>query len=57
MKLDRFFKLSERGTTVKIEFIAGMTTFFSMVYILMINANMFADPFSDGSNPLASTPI
>ncbi|MBQ7921140.1 MAG: NCS2 family permease [Clostridia bacterium] len=50
--MERLFKLRERGTTVKIEFIAGMTTFFSMVYILMVNANMFADPFGDGSNPL-----
>ena len=29
-----------------------MTTFFAMVYILMVNANMFADPLSNGSNPL-----
>ncbi len=50
--MDKFFKLKERGTTVKTEFIAGMTTFFAMVYILMVNANMFADPFGDGSNPL-----
>lgn len=50
--MERLFKLSERGTTVKTEFVAGMTTFFSMVYILMVNANMFADPFGDGSNPL-----
>ena len=50
--MERFFKLRERGTTVKTEFIAGMTTFFAMVYILMVNANMFADPFGDGSNPL-----
>lgn len=50
--MERFFKLKERGTTVKTEFLAGMTTFFSMVYILMVNANMFADPFGDGSNPL-----
>ncbi len=50
--MERFFKLKERGTSVKTEFIAGMTTFFAMVYILMVNANMFADPFSDGSNPL-----
>ncbi len=50
--MERFFKLKQRGTTVKTEFIAGMTTFFSMVYILMVNANMFADPFGDGSNPL-----
>ncbi len=50
--MERFFKLKERGTTVKTEFIAGMTTFFSMVYILMVNANMFSNPFNDGSNPL-----
>ena len=29
-----------------------MTVLFAMVYILMVNANMFADPFGDGSNPL-----
>ena len=50
--MDRFFKLKERNTSVRIELIAGMTTFFAMVYILMVNANMFADPFGDGSNPL-----
>lgn len=50
--MERFFKLKERGTTVRTELIAGMTTFFAMVYILVVNANMFADPFGDGSNPL-----
>ena len=50
--MERFFKLNERGASVKTEFIAGMTTFFAMVYILMVNANMFSDPFGDGSNPL-----
>lgn len=50
--MEKLFKLKERGTTVKTEFVAGMTTFFAMVYILMVNANMFADPFGDGSNPL-----
>ena len=50
--MDRFFKLKERNTSVKTELIAGMTVFFAMVYILMVNANMFADPFGDGSNPL-----
>ena len=42
--MERFFKLKERGTSVKTELIAGMTTFFSMVYILMVNAEMFSDP-------------
>lgn len=50
--MERFFKLKERGTTVKTEFIAGMTIFFAMVYILMVNANMFADPLGNGANPL-----
>ena len=50
--MEKYFKLKERGTSVKVECIAGMTTFFAMVYILMVNANMFADPFGDGSNPL-----
>ncbi|MBQ7897387.1 MAG: NCS2 family permease [Clostridia bacterium] len=50
--MERFFKLKERNTSVKTELIAGMTTFFAMVYILMVNANMFANPFGDGSNPL-----
>ena len=50
--MKRFFKVNERGTSVRTEFIAGMTTFYAMVYILMVNANMFANPFGDGSNPL-----
>ena len=50
--MERFFQLKQRKTTVRTELIAGMTMFFAMVYILMVNANMFADPFGDGSNPL-----
>ncbi|MBE6682035.1 MAG: NCS2 family permease [Ruminococcaceae bacterium] len=41
--MDKFFKLKENGTTVKTEFMAGLTTFFAMVYILMVNAGMFAE--------------
>ena len=50
--MSKFFKLKENGTTVRIEFMAGLTTFFAMVYILMVNANMFANPFGDGTNVL-----
>ena len=50
--LDRTFKLSENGTTVRTEVIAGLTTFMAMVYILMVNAGMFSDPFGDGTNVL-----
>lgn len=50
--MDKFFKLKENGTNVRTELMAGMTTFFAMVYILMVNANMFANPFGDGTNVL-----
>lgn len=40
--LDRTFKLSENGTNVRTEIIAGLTTFMAMVYILMVNADMFS---------------
>lgn len=32
-----------------------MTTFFAMVYILMVNADMVSNPNGDGSNPLGVT--
>ncbi len=41
--LDRKFKLGEKGTNVKTEVVAGLTTFMAMVYILMVNAGMFAE--------------
>ena len=41
--LDEKFKLTEKGTSVKTEIMAGLTTFMAMVYILMVNAGMFAD--------------
>lgn len=50
--LERFFGLKKHGTTVRIEFSAALTTFFSMAYILMVNAEMFSNPLGDGSNPL-----
>src|SRR5512141_3519527 len=35
--LDRFFGLAERGTTVRTEVIAGVTTFMTMAYIVFVN--------------------
>ncbi|OWD86460.1 adenine permease PurP [Escherichia coli] len=35
--LSRLFKLSQHGTTVRTELIAGMTTFLTMVYIVFVN--------------------
>ena len=35
--LDRFFKISERGSTVRTEVVAGVTTWLTMAYILFVN--------------------
>ena len=37
--LNRLFKLDENQTTVKTELIAGLTTFFAMCYIVIVNPN------------------
>ena len=41
-KMENFFKLKERNTTVKTEVLAGITTFMAMAYILMVNPGMFS---------------
>ncbi len=38
--MEHFFKLKERGTNVRTEMIAGMTTFMTMAYILAVNPNI-----------------
>ena len=35
--VDRLFGLKERGTTVRTEILAGMTTFLTMAYIVVVN--------------------
>ena len=35
--MEKFFKLAERGTNVKTEVMAGITTFMTMAYILAVN--------------------
>ena len=40
--MDRFFKVTERGSSVRTEIGAGLTTFMAMAYILMVNAGMFS---------------
>lgn len=40
--LEKFFKLSENGTDVKTEVVAGITTFMTMAYILAVNPSILA---------------
>ena len=40
--LDRYFKLTENQTTVKQEFLGGLTTFLTMAYIIVVNPQILA---------------
>ncbi len=40
--LDKKFRYTEKGSSLKTEIIAGLTTFLAMAYILVVNAGMFA---------------
>ena len=46
--MDKFFKISERGSNVKTEIIAGLTTFFAMAYIVITNPNQITSFSTDG---------
>lgn len=48
--LDRKFKLTENGTSVRTEIFAGLTTFFAMCYIVIVNPNQITgfDPSLTG---------
>ncbi|MGY6709807.1 MAG: NCS2 family permease [Rhizobiaceae bacterium] len=41
--LDAYFKLTENGTTVRTEVIAGVTTFLTMAYIVFVNPAILSD--------------
>ncbi|MBQ8403923.1 MAG: NCS2 family permease [Clostridia bacterium] len=37
--MNKFFKIKERGSSVKTEIVAGLTTFFAMAYIIVLGPN------------------
>ncbi|MGB9725374.1 MAG: NCS2 family permease [Fervidicoccaceae archaeon] len=57
MGLSEFFELDKRGSTVKIEVIAGVTTFLSMAYILFVNPTILTDGFSIALHQALGIPI
>ncbi len=40
--MDKFFKIKERGSNVRAEIFAGLTTFFAMCYIVVVNPSQVA---------------
>ena len=45
--LDRYFGLTDNGTDVRTEFIAGITTFLTMVYIVFVNPQILSSAGMD----------
>ena len=43
--LDSFFGITERGSNIKTEMLAGLTTFIAMAYILILNPLYLSDPY------------
>ncbi|MGL5756880.1 MAG: NCS2 family permease [Paraclostridium sp.] len=55
--LEKRFKLQEHNTNVKTEILAGVTTFMTMAYILVVNANILGDAGMDKNAVFAATAI
>lgn len=55
--MEKFFKLKEHGTDVKTEFIAGATTFLSMVYILAVNPSILSAAGMDSGAVFTATVV
>ena len=41
--MEKFFKLKANGTNVKTEIVAGLTTFFAMAYIIVVNPSILSE--------------
>jgi AGZA family xanthine/uracil permease-like MFS transporter len=52
-RLDRWFEVSARGSTVRTELRGGLTTFFTMAYIVVLNPIILASAADKGGHHLA----
>jgi len=55
--LDRYFGLTDSGTDVRTEFIAGITTFLTMVYIVFVNPQILGNAGMDKGAVFVATCI
>lgn len=53
--LDRFFKITDKGSNVRTEIVAGITTFVALSYIIFVNPNILADAGVPKEAAIAST--
>jgi len=55
--VSRYFQLKERQTNVKIELVAGLTTFLTMAYVIFVNPSILSGTGMDKSALIAVTCI
>lgn len=55
--MEKFFKLKEHNTNVKTEVIAGLTTFMTMAYILIVNPNILSATGMDWNAVFVATAL
>ncbi|WP_166243347.1 NCS2 family permease [Paenibacillus turpanensis] len=53
--MDKWFRLKERGTSVGTEVLAGVTTFFTMVYIVIVNPGILSQAGMDFNGVFIAT--
>ena len=53
--IERIFRLSESGTTVRIEVLGGVTTFMTMAYIVFVNPAVLSQAGMDFGAVMAAT--
>ena len=55
--IDRAFHITESGSSIKREFLAGLTTFVSMAYILFVNPSILGDAGMDKGAVFTATAL
>ena len=55
--MKKYFRFAELGTNYKTEFMAGMTTFLAMAYILFVNPSVLGDAGMDSDAVFAATAV
>ena len=55
--MEHFFKLQERGTDVRTEVMAGLTTFMTMAYILAVNPGILSAAGMDAGAVFTATAL
>jgi adenine/guanine/hypoxanthine permease len=55
--MENFFKLKERGTNIRTEILAGITTFLAMAYILSVNPAMLGQTGMNAGSVFTATAV